>query len=140
MLATNNGVELAVQQILRMDDTHLVIRGRLGGTTDANRIFMVPYVYLSFCYFTLPVSNERLKPVFGDLLADDAFEAVPQDHQALADVETQEVESAPVVDIAGDMPKIDVSTLQPQVRPATGPKSVAASLHERLLRTRGPRQ
>jgi hypothetical protein len=142
MLATNNGVELAVQQILRMDENYVLIRGRLGGTTDANRIFVVPYHYLSFVYFTQPVSNERLKPVFGDLRGD-ALEPTGREHEALDEVETQEVASRPEPEPEGDLPKIDVSTLQPQVRPAaSGPKSVAASLRERLLRTKGggPRQ
>lgn len=137
MLATNNGIELAVQQILRMEDTYLLIRGRLGGTTDGNRIFMVPYEYLSFVYFTRPVSNDRLKSIFGDLLTG-SLEPAAQDLKALAEVEAQDVQVQPEAEEAGDMPQIDVSTLQPQVRPiGTGPKSVAASLRERLLRSRG---
>ncbi len=136
MLVTNTGVELAVQQFLRLDDTQLLLRGRLGGTTDANRIFLVPYDYLSFVYFVRPISNAKLTAVFGELIE---HVVAPKDYEA----EAVEEQPTPQIDIA-DLPQIDVASLQPQARPAaapaapaTAPRSVAASLRERLLRARG---
>jgi hypothetical protein len=139
MLATNNGIELAVQQVLQLNDTFILIRGRLGGTTDMDRIFMVPYDYLSFVYFTRPVSNEKLRPVFGELLAVGAGGVEAVSHETLSEVPAVDVATEPTGEDERDIPMIDPTTLQPQARPqqAVAPKSVAASLRERLLRSRG---
>jgi hypothetical protein len=138
MLSTNNGTEFAVQQFLRMDETFILVRGRLGGTTDANRIFVIPYDYLSFAYFNRPVSDERLAHVFGELLQSTAGER----RHTVGESPPAEGDETTPAELAPELPQIDTATLQPQLRPAAAaPRSVAASLRERLLRSRGgPRQ
>jgi hypothetical protein len=43
MLVTAAGTEIAVQQILRLDHEFVAIRGRMAGSTDAGRVFIIPY-------------------------------------------------------------------------------------------------
>jgi hypothetical protein len=47
-IVTSVGTEISIQNILRMEDDYLVLRGRMAGTTDTGRIFFVPYDQINY--------------------------------------------------------------------------------------------
>ena len=69
VLAAVNGLEFAVQRLLRVDDAFILARGRVGGTSDVSRIFFLPYDRLAFVAFSRPLEDEVLAPIFGELIA-----------------------------------------------------------------------
>ena len=93
------GVEITVQDLLRIDHEHVAIRGRIAGSQDAGRLFIVPYqsiVYLGSqrsCkeadYHELfdqvqfpvaaaaPVSSERATAAVPDVAATSEPESAP---------------------------------------------------------------
>jgi len=62
MVMTSGPLEIAIQDILRMEEEYLVIRGRMAGTNNDGRIFFVPYDQLIYVGLQKPV-----KP--GDVVA-----------------------------------------------------------------------
>ena len=42
MLTTKCGIELALQNILRIDDDVMIFKGRIAGSQDNGRLFFVP--------------------------------------------------------------------------------------------------
>jgi hypothetical protein len=68
LLGLSNGSEIAVQDLLRIDENFLLLRGRIGGTTDTGRLFCLPYQQLTFCCVTRQLPQELLVHIFGTLL------------------------------------------------------------------------
>ncbi len=48
VLVLNTGSEVNVEAFVRFESTHLVLRGRVAGSTDEGRAFFVPYTYLLY--------------------------------------------------------------------------------------------
>jgi hypothetical protein len=67
-LVTTAQREIAVQWFAQFADDYLVLRGRLGGTTDQDRVFVVPYDQICYLGFSRPVKDEVLQRIFGELL------------------------------------------------------------------------
>jgi hypothetical protein len=68
LVGTSNGVEIAVQNILRIENEYLLIRGRLSGTTEMGQIFILPYDRMTYVNFTRPMHDDKLTKIFGALL------------------------------------------------------------------------
>jgi hypothetical protein len=64
-LVTRIGQEIAIQNIFRMEDDFLVIRGRMAGTTDAGRVFVIPYAELHYLGFQKPLKEEEVDAMLG---------------------------------------------------------------------------
>lgn len=65
MLMTAQGTEVNVQQILRMDEDVVIVRGRIAGSNDAGRIFILPYAHFSHSGFQRPLTDAQLQAIFG---------------------------------------------------------------------------
>lgn len=61
-----NGVELAIQAILRMEEQFIVIRGRTMGSTDAGLIFFVPYEQITSLGYNKTTKEEVVQAWFQD--------------------------------------------------------------------------
>jgi hypothetical protein len=48
VLMTSAGLEFAVQNIFRMEEEYVVMRGRLSGTNDTGRLFLIPYDQINY--------------------------------------------------------------------------------------------
>jgi hypothetical protein len=48
LLVTKAGTEIAVQNILRLDHEFIALRGRLAGSADGHRLFVVPYAQIDY--------------------------------------------------------------------------------------------
>jgi hypothetical protein len=56
-LLTTGGLHINVQSLLRKADDFLVVRGRIGGSTDAGYTFMIPYSQLECVYLHKTVAE-----------------------------------------------------------------------------------
>jgi hypothetical protein len=116
--ATTQSAEVAIQQILQINEHYFVVRGRLGGSTDAGRIFCLPYERMLYLVVNRPMNDHRVMELFGPLLQPPRGE-IPT---SLVTETLPQPEPTPV-------------TPTPLDSPTPGKRSAAASLRERL-RTR----
>lgn len=65
LLVTSVGIEITVQVMMRAEDEYLVIRGRLGGTTDTGRVFFIPYDQINCISVLRPMPGAELAVMFG---------------------------------------------------------------------------
>ena len=66
MLMTAQGTEINAQTVLRMEEEYLVLRGRLAGSNDGDRVFIVPYEHLDHIGFQRPLTATQLQALFGE--------------------------------------------------------------------------
>src|SRR5277367_6042992 len=67
MLVTRSGVEIAVQNILRVDHEFLAFKGRMAGSQDQGRLFFVPYHNIDYINFTYAIKDEEYEAMFSTL-------------------------------------------------------------------------
>jgi len=67
MLVTTAGTEIAIQALLRIDPECLALRGRLAGSTDAGRVFFVPYAHIHYFGFQQPLEEAAFHELFANL-------------------------------------------------------------------------
>src|SRR5204863_5343755 len=67
MLVTRCGTEIALQNILYLDDEVLAIKGRLAGSQDAGRLYFVPLDNIDYFGFNRMVKDEEYVEMFGTL-------------------------------------------------------------------------
>jgi hypothetical protein len=68
VLSISTGIDVCIQRFLQFTDQNLVVRGRLGGTDEGERIFLVPWPEIRLLYFSRPVGDELMFSMFGDLI------------------------------------------------------------------------
>jgi hypothetical protein len=67
LVTLGNGKELAIQGILRIDESYLVIRGRVMGSSDVGGgFFFVPYDQIVNLGFQRPVSEAEVLSILGE--------------------------------------------------------------------------
>jgi hypothetical protein len=64
----DSGTEISLQRILRFEEEFMLVRGRIGGTTDMGRVFVVPYSRIAFAMFNAEVLDEKLAEMFGEII------------------------------------------------------------------------
>ena len=69
LLVTTSGREIAIQCLLRIDPQCLALRGRLAGSTDAGRIFFVPYSHIDYFGFQQALKEAEFHELFGNLVS-----------------------------------------------------------------------
>jgi hypothetical protein len=74
LLVTTSGREIAIQCLLRIDPEWLALRGRLAGSTDAGRVFFVPYSQIDYFGLQQPLKEAEFHQLFGSL---DSLSAEP---------------------------------------------------------------
>lgn len=67
VIVTTVGIEISIQDILRVEHDHLVIRGRLAGTTDSGRVFFLPYDQLHYLGFQQEVRVSQITALYGEV-------------------------------------------------------------------------
>jgi hypothetical protein len=65
MVVTSIGIEINVRQIQLLEPDYVVIRGRLGGTTDAGRLFFVPYDQINYVTFNKEIKEQQIAEMLG---------------------------------------------------------------------------
>src|SRR5262249_14396727 len=66
MLMTTIGVEISIQDLVCLSDDHLAVRGRLAGTTDSGRLFIVPFDQVNYMGFQVAMNEAALRQLFGE--------------------------------------------------------------------------
>jgi len=66
MVVTRCGTEIAIQDILRLDNELLAIKGRLAGSQDAGRLYFVPLNNIDYFGFNRIVKDEEYAAMFGN--------------------------------------------------------------------------
>jgi hypothetical protein len=69
MLVTRCGTEIALQNILHVNDEILAIKGRLAGSQDAGRLYFVPLDNIDYFGFNRMVKDDEFVALFGDMPA-----------------------------------------------------------------------
>lgn len=66
MLMTTIGMEISIQNVVAMEQEHMVIRGRLAGTADMGRVFFVPYDQINYLGFQKEMKQSQIQALVGD--------------------------------------------------------------------------
>jgi hypothetical protein len=65
VVMTTARVEITVQELVRMDEEYVVIRGRLAGSSDTGRLFFVPFDQIAYVSIQKAVSDQEITEIFG---------------------------------------------------------------------------
>jgi len=65
VVMTTARVEITVQDLVRMDEAYVAVRGRLAGSSDAGRLFFVPYDQIAYVSIQKAVRDQELVEIFG---------------------------------------------------------------------------
>ncbi len=71
MVRTVNGTEIAVQNLLRIDFEFVIFKGRLAGSQDTGRLFILPYRNVDYFNFNRDVKDEEYNTLFAALAIPD---------------------------------------------------------------------
>lgn len=112
VLVTRNGTEFNLQTLLRAEPDYLIIRGRLAASTEAGRIFFIPYEEISHLGFKAGMNEARVHALWDD-------------STAAPDATARDAAAAPAAEASNGAP-----SLVEQLLPAK------AALLERLRRAR----
>lgn len=113
LLVTRIGQEISIQDVFRLEDDYAVLRGRMGGTTEAGRVFVMPYDEIHYLGFHKPMKEPEIAAIFGGQCAptetaeERAVEAADLTPESVAPVpsEPPPPEPAPVPAPAIEKPK-----------------------------------
>jgi hypothetical protein len=67
-LMTQGGTEITVQSVARVEDYYVLVRGRLAGTNDQDRVFLVPYDRIVYAGFQRPLSPATIGRIYGETI------------------------------------------------------------------------
>jgi hypothetical protein len=65
MMVTRSGVEIALQVLLRIEAEFVAVKGRLAGSQDAGRVFLIPYDNIDYFGFQRDVKESEFDEIFG---------------------------------------------------------------------------
>ncbi len=105
-LITLSGIEITIQNIIRMEMDYVVLRGRLAGSSDAGRVFFVPYDQINLVAFQKEVKEAVVRGFFGEV------QPAPAAAPAPAKAETE---------AAAEPEAVPIPELTPTPSPATPP-------------------
>ena len=78
MLRTANGTEITIQNFLRIDFEFVIFKGRLAGSQDAGRLFILPYSNFDYLGINRMVKDEEYNQIFGGVqIPDPELKSVP---------------------------------------------------------------
>lgn len=94
VLSVSTGIDVYVQRLLQVGEQNVLIRGRLGGTDEGERIFLVPWPELRVLFFSRPVGDEMMYGMFGELIGGIRKSAIRKkaDEEEIEEEEEQEAE------------------------------------------------
>jgi hypothetical protein len=127
LFSVNNGHEIAAQEIVAMESDFLLIRGRLGGSSDANRVFCIPYDRLTYVWYTHSATPEVLAHLSGKPI--ESF--VASTPQLTADIPAEAPAPEPAKTEAPPPPALSVPLPEPPRRSAVSPFSPLRSVVRR---------
>jgi hypothetical protein len=133
MLRTANGTEISVQNLLRIDFEFVVVKGRLSGSQDNGRVFILPYGNIDYFGINRFVKDEEYTALFATVvIPDPEAKAAPPAPAAAA------TPPAPAPTGAMGKPTVADASLQ-VIRPSRpSSSSVKSSVLERFRSRNNP--
>lgn len=98
MLITKSGTEITINNVLRIDHEFFAFRGRLSGSQDAGRMFLMPYSNIDYLGSQRPIKDADFEEMFGKMVMPDPGEG-PQAKED-APVHTSSAPSSPRTPVA----------------------------------------
>jgi hypothetical protein len=120
ILGVANGDNVAVQELVRIDPEYVILRGRLGGTTDSGRVFCFPYDQLAFFLFNKQLSEQQLCQIFGGVVKLKRDSLLDEQPEKPALEEEPVVEDQPMETVAEEAPAADAPKAAPDLRARLG--------------------
>jgi hypothetical protein len=130
MLVTRCRIEIAIQNILRIDDEFLAFKGRLAGSQDAGRLYFIPLDNIDYFGFNRPVKDEEFVELFGD------FQSPPEVVAAPPVAQEPQLEESNLDTQQGEAPPQPETPPNAPVKPSLAIKS--AVLERFRARSTGP--
>jgi hypothetical protein len=94
-IQTMGGAEITVQALLRLEADYIVLKGRATGTTEAGKVFFVPYDQINYLNFLKPVREAEVEAIFAAAPQMGETTAVPAPPPADGASETQALPAEP---------------------------------------------
>lgn len=135
VFSLSTGIDVFNQRFLVYADDYLLIRGRLGGTDESERIFMVPWEELKMVFFSRPVDDEILVKTFGEIIG-----GVKKSLGAKSKVEEEEHDRHDDDEQRPEPVRLPAASVQ-ALAEASAPKQASVNMSElrsRLLQPRKP--
>lgn len=98
VLTTVSGTEVNIQNIIRVETEYLVLRGRLAGSTDAGKVFFVPFDQINYVNLTKLLKDPEVQALYAGEPAAPAAAPLPQRVEAdgaAAEMEAPAAETLP---------------------------------------------
>jgi hypothetical protein len=118
-IVTTIGIEINIQTLVRIEDDHVVIRGRLAGTTDTGRAFFVPYDQINYLGIVKEMKEPQVRALYGEA---PPAEEVEQKTDAVS------TESAVAQPSATEAMPVPVPPPEPEATPPAEPPKPAPQL------------
>ena len=126
VMITHNNTEIHLQRVLHLDRDFIVVRGRLAASTDAGRVFFLPFDQVHYLAFRNPMKEDEILALLGKPVATN-----PEPAAALVTQETASEGTQQETQVAEPA----TPTMAPAGQPGSAPTK--AALLERLRRSRG---
>ncbi|MFL5330581.1 MAG: hypothetical protein ACJ8C4_16890 [Gemmataceae bacterium] len=65
VIMTNNGIELNIELLVRIDPGHVIFRGRVSGQNDDGRLFFLPYDQITYLNINRFVKEDEIRDLLG---------------------------------------------------------------------------
>jgi hypothetical protein len=114
-IVTTAGIDINVQDLLRIQEDHLVVRGRLAGTTDLGRIFFIPCSQIHYLGFQKEVRVAQVMALYGEVTAAEQA-LLPSEGSTVADPSMEPAATAAPPDVPS-LPSADVNLLPEPPKP-----------------------
>lgn len=122
MLITCNGIEIAIQNILRTEEEYVVLRGRMAGT-DKGRFLFLPYNQITYLGFQRVVKEVEVRALFG--------ETVPESQPAQPLPEPETAPTAEPAAAEAAAPPAAAAPAEPAPAPASSKPAAPTSLPDK---------
>lgn len=94
--ATVNGMEVMAQDIMRLEETFIVLRGRMAGSQDAGQIIVLPFDQVVNLALNKPLKDTEVQAIFGGgNLPASASPEPASDAPVISETPSEELEEAP---------------------------------------------
>jgi hypothetical protein len=134
VVTTTIGGEISVQNIVRMEDEYLIIRGRTAGTSDNGRVFFIPYDQISRLAFQKEVKEPEIHALYAEPNPDTA--AAQPRKQEEVEFSQEKVEAAPTLPPPPQPGRNEKQTQETATTPVRAPIPSRQALLERLRQAR----
>jgi hypothetical protein len=118
------GDEVVVQQLIRLEEDFVIVRGRMSGSTAEGRIMAVPYAHMTLVALNKRMTEPEVQKLFGKGLPTVSLDA----DDGLEETRAAPVEPAPAT--------AEPAAAAPVVAEAAKPKAVPPSKSMLLARLR----